>query len=104
MPIGEKHHPTDRLYVFVRNAFVEQVAHGIDKNHPWLPPTKRFCKFVGDQTQVESKFKGVPLHSAESFCKGLCVAVFTSRTHFGAAPDWIPGSIRPLNLCPVSHL
>jgi hypothetical protein len=98
VPVGLGHYGGDGNDVIVRNEIVEEIAHGIHKNHLGLTPAQGFGELFGDEARVEALFVGMTLHTSEPFGKSLGVAMFAARADFCAASDGIPGRVGPLDL------
>ena len=84
--------------VIVGNPDVEQVAHRVYEDALGLGEPERFAELLGNQSEVESLFKGTPRNAPEPFGELLGVAVGATWTDLGATPDRVPRRIRPLNL------
>lgn len=84
--------------VIVGNADMEQVAHRVYEDALGLGEPERFAELFGNQSEVESLFKGTPRNAPEPFRKSLGVAVGAAGADFGAAPHRVPSCVRPLNL------
>jgi hypothetical protein len=98
MPISHLHDASDGDYVIFRYSLVEQVAHGVHKNHFSAGPSERLIEFFGYEAQIKTLLVWVPRDASEALCKSLGVAVLASRADFRAASNRIPSSISPFNL------
>ena len=81
-----------------RYAFVEQVAHRIDENHPMLFPVQRLLQPFRAQRKIETGFERMPRHATKPLCEALGVAIIAARADFRAARDRVPRRVRPLYL------
>ena len=82
---------------------MKQVAHRVHEHHLWSSPAERLGEFVRNKPQVESLFVGVTLHAAEPLGERLRIAVLASRADLRAAPNWIPGRVRPPDFGVLAH-
>jgi hypothetical protein len=76
---------------------VEEVAHGVDKDHSWFLPLQRFRKLLWNKTDVEALFEGVSRDSAKSLSKSLRIAIFAASADLATAAHRVPRCIRPLD-------
>src|SRR5580658_8991826 len=82
---------------------MEEVAHGVHKDHAGFCPAQGFSEFVRDQTEVEPLFVRVAGNSAKAFRECFCIAVFTTWTDFCAAAQWVPRSVCPFDFGRSCH-
>src|SRR5262249_55598734 len=82
---------------------VEQIAHGIDEDHPRFVPAQRISEFLWDQPEIESPFVGMALDATEPLSEGLGITVLAPRADLRAATDRIPRRIRPFNCRVIAH-
>src|SRR5262245_60398172 len=97
VPVGPVHHPKDTPDAFQRDLVVEKVAHAVHEHALRLLPTESFFQFFRDEPQIEALFERVSRYATKPFCKSFRVAVLAAGTDFGAAPNGVPGRIRPFD-------
>src|SRR5713226_915097 len=97
VPVGGDHDFSGSSDVFLRHVFMEEVAHGIDKNHLGSAPAKRLSELLRHQSQIESLFVGMAFNPAEAFRESLRVAMLAAVADLGAAAHGVPGCVGPLN-------
>ena len=90
--------PGCRTQACAVDVLVEEVAHRVHEDHPWLFPGHRLLQPRRPERQVEALFVGVPRNAAPALRETFRVAVVTARTEFGAARDRVPRRVRPLDV------
>lgn len=103
VPIRGLHRAANFRDVPRRNVIVKKIAHGVDEDSLWHPPSQRNIELLWNQAKVESVLERVPRYPAKSLCESFGVAVFAARAYFGAAPYWIPRRIRPFYGAVITH-
>ena len=103
VPVGSTHDVADVRDEVGRDLIVEQVAHGIDEDLSRAFPVQRWFQLLGYESQIEAALKGVSGYATEALSEHLRLAELAARAHSRAAPDRVPGRVRPLNGRPVAH-
>src|SRR5262249_5708965 len=104
VPVGQPHHPYDFLNVIIRYAFVEEIGHGVDKDHARRLPAQGLGQLLGHKPQVEALLVGMPWYSTEALGKGFRVAVTTARRYAGTTPNGVPRRVGPFDSRSVAHV
>jgi len=104
VPTGGGHNFRDSDDVFLGDLVVEEIAHRVDEDHFRCAPAERFGQFFWNETQVEPPLVRVAFYAAETFGEGFGVAVFAAWTDFGAAPNRVPGCVRPFDCRVGAHV
>src|SRR5205823_10120021 len=79
MPLRGAHYPADCFDVFVRNAALKQIAHGIYKDELRRSPCERLSQLLRNEPQVEPLFVRVSLDAPEPLGKGLSITMLAAR-------------------------
>ncbi len=102
-------HVTD---VCDRDVVVEQVAHRIDENRPWLPPTSRLVQRVGVECEPEPRATSPRItvvlvlpgaHRLQPLGEGQGVTVVAARGCAVAPGRGIPRRFSPLDWRSITH-
>ena len=98
VPVSPQHHERNSLDVFVGNFLVKKVAHRVDEDHSGLLPPDWLQQFFRHKPQIKALFVRMPRHASEPLREDLGVAVSAPGTDLGAASNWVPGCVSPLDL------
>src|ERR1700730_9339241 len=99
-PLHCVEHAGDEL---LRNLFVKEIAHGVDKYHSGRSPAQGLIETPRTECQVKTRFERVAGRAAEALSEALGIAMVASSAYLGAASHRVPGRIRPFNRCGVAH-
>src|ERR1700730_17433695 len=98
MPVGLFHRVKDRVDERLRHFFVEQVAHGIDKDAPRLTPAQRLAQALGPQRQIKAILERMAGYPAKPFGETLRITEVATARDFGAPGYRVPSRVRPFDL------
>src|SRR5258706_3883541 len=85
------------------NVLVEEIAHGIHKDHAARAPPERLIQPLRTKCKVETCLEWMTWTAAKSFGKALGITVIASGTDLRAASDRVPGGVGPLYCGRISH-
>jgi len=102
VPVGTLHRVEHLFDKLPRHFLVEEVAHGVDENHPRFAPLKGLLKALRAQRQVEAALEGMAGHTAESFGEPLGVAAIAPGADLRAARHRVPRRVGPFDLGHIS--
>jgi len=89
VPLRGGHDLRDGDNVFVGNLVVEEIAHGIDKDHLRSAPAQRLPEFSRNEAKIKSLLIGMAFDAAKALGERLGVATFAifvqPRTGFQVA-------------------
>src|SRR6185295_7471460 len=103
MPGSAFHDLEDVVDEALRYLLVEQVAHRIDEDPPWLSPAERSVEKVG--LKGGSKALAIPglAHGLKTFRHSFGVAELAARAHLGASGYRVPGGVGPFDGRRLGH-
>src|ERR1700733_3658042 len=104
MPSRQDHYSDHLLDVLIGYLIVKQITHGIDEDHPWFFPLKRFGKLFWNKSNIKTMFKGMTSHPAKPLGEPFGVAILAAGAYLRAPTDGIPSSICPFNCCIQRHV
>jgi hypothetical protein len=97
MPVGLDHNLDHVFDVFVRDFWLEKVAHAVDEHGAGARPVEGLGKFLWYEAEVESLLIWMSWDSAESLRKRLGIAMLAAGAYLCAAPERIPRGVSPFD-------
>src|ERR1700730_12683858 len=98
MPVGLFHRVKDRVDERLRHFFVEQVAHGVDKDAPRLTPAQRLPQALRPQRQIKAVLERMAVYPAKPLREAFRITEVATAGDLGAPGYGVPSRIRPFDL------
>ena len=102
--MGSFHRVANLRYEGCWYFLVKEIAHGINKDHARLTPTKWLIEARRSQRQIEASFKWVARCPAKPFGEPLRVTIVAALADLGASGHRIPSGVGPFDRCGVGHV
>jgi hypothetical protein len=103
VPPRENHYADDPFNIFLGDLVMEQIAHGVDKDHSRLFPLQGLGKLFRNNANIEAFLEGVSCDSAKTLSKAFCIAILAACADFGAAPHRVPRCVGPFDRGAKGH-
>jgi len=95
MLLGAGHYVKNSLYELERDILVEQITHGVDKNHLWFLPFERSFEHVGVKRNLEPISVLCHSHCMQPPSHPSGITVVTPGAYGATAGNRVPRGVGP---------